>query len=225
LAKLSIELLQIQQTSLLAALARISTRVLNSAPLPQFNVKTRRHLTPLLYHLRIHTISAGMDWFRPRIGGESSLWVFTSAVVVGAAGVFKLRQGLVDHLFSETYCYQSVRTHSDANPTANCFSVSPSGVFTKVYQAPSFVEWEKKSHDGHVVPGLWDGHGHLLQYGEFLNSVDLFGSDSFEEISVRVDAYLTAHPDAGSKEEWIRGTGWDQMALGRMPTAVRGADR
>lgn len=162
-----------------------------------------------------------MSWFRARRDGESNAWFYTSAAVVGLAGVFKLRQGIVDYFFSETYCYQSIRTHSSAVTHANCFSVSPSGVFTKVYQEPQSPTLEKNSLEGYVIPGLWDGHGHLLQYGEFLNSVDLFGSDSLEEISVRVDKYLDTHPEAGSKEEWIRGTGWDQMAFGRMPTAVR----
>ncbi|KAK9424398.1 putative Amidohydrolase [Seiridium unicorne] len=160
-----------------------------------------------------------MNWLRPRFGGENSLWVITSAAVVGLAGAFKLRQGLIDYLFTENYCYQSVRTHSSAEPVANCFSVSPSGLFTKVYHEPNLAGQTRKPDDGYVIPGLWDGHGHLLQYGEFLNSVDLFGSDSFEEIGLRVDTYLNAHPDAGSKGEWIRGVGWDQMALGRMPTA------
>lgn len=161
-----------------------------------------------------------MAWFRARREGESNIWGYTSAAVVGLAGIYRLRQGLVDYFFSETHCYQSVRTHSSSEPYANCFSVSPSGVFTKVYQETHSSRRAKHSHDGFVIPGLWDGHGHLLQYGEFLNSVDLFGSSSFEDISIRIDNYLDTHPEAGSKDEWIRGVGWDQTAFGRMPTAV-----
>jgi predicted amidohydrolase YtcJ len=167
-----------------------------------------------------------MGWFRP--GNESSVWLYTSAAVVGLAGVFKLQQGgvgssAVDSLFARTHCYQTVRTNtaaaSAADETPNCFTVSPSGVFTRVFGDASAAA---RADPGHVIPGLWDGHGHLLSYGEFLNSVDLFGSASLGEVRARVDAYLDTHPGAGSKDEWVRGVGWDQMALGRMPTAVSG---
>jgi predicted amidohydrolase YtcJ len=73
---------------------------------------------------------------------------------------------------------------------------------------------------GYVIPGLWDGHGHLLQYGEFLHSVDLFGSDSLDEVRRRIKVYLQDNPGAGTSSSWLRGVGWDQTLLGRMPTAV-----
>lgn len=163
-----------------------------------------------------------MDWIRlPFFGGErSSLWVYTSAAVVGLAGVFQLRHGAVEYFSTTTHCYQSVRTHSELEPYVNCFSVSPSGTFSKVFQAEPESSLARNADPGYAIPGLWDGHGHLLAYGEFLNSVDLFGSESFEDIQSRVQSYLVEHPDAGSKDEWVRGVGWDQMALGRMPTAV-----
>jgi predicted amidohydrolase YtcJ len=74
--------------------------------------------------------------------------------------------------------------------------------------------------DGYAIPGLWDGHGHLLQYGEFLHSVDLFGSKSLDDVRDRIKKYLAANPGAGTKDHWLRGVGWDQSAFGRMPTAV-----
>jgi hypothetical protein len=186
-------------------------------PSLDFNVKSD--------HLRLppHSIpKIGMNWIRlPLLGGErSSLWVYTSAAVVGLAGVFQLRFGAVEYFSTKTHCYQSVRTHSELEPYVNCFSVSPSGTFSKVFQAEPQSSLAKKADPGYAIPGLWDGHGHLLQYGEFLNSVDLFGSESIEDILSRVKSYLGDHPDAGSKDEWVRGTGWDQMAFGRMPTAV-----
>jgi hypothetical protein len=163
-----------------------------------------------------------MDWLRlPRFGGDGGLWVYTSAAIVGLAGVFKLRHGVADYFYAETHCYQSVRTHSIIQPYVNCFSVTPSGTFSQVFQAAPDSPLAKNADPGFVIPGLWDGHGHLLQYGEFLNSVDLFGSESFEDIESRVLSYLAENPSAGGKNEWLRGVGWDQMALGRMPTAVR----
>jgi predicted amidohydrolase YtcJ len=67
---------------------------------------------------------------------------------------------------------------------------------------PDFLKVE-----GHVIPGLWDGHGHLMQYGELLQSVNLFGSESLNDAIVRVSEYAQEHSSAGSREEWIRGTG------------------
>ncbi|KAK3937890.1 putative amidohydrolase YtcJ [Diplogelasinospora grovesii] len=125
----------------------------------------------------------------------------------------------------QSFCYQGVRTDTTASDqNVNCFTVSD-GRFTRVFSSPVETETNDEGEEevevqsGYVLPGLWDGHGHLLQYGEFLHSVDLFGSQSVEEILSRLRAYVDSHPGAGSKDEWVRGIGWDQMALGGMPTA------
>lgn len=116
----------------------------------------------------------------------------------------------------QTYCYQGVRTHDVDQPMAQCFTVED-GKFTRVFP------WDDASltvRPGFVIPGIWDGHGHLLQYGEFLHSVDLFGASSLDDVRGRLRDYVRAHPEAGTREEWIRGVGWDQNVYGRMPTAV-----
>jgi len=119
-------------------------------------------------------------------------------------------------LGSKTYCYSSITTLSPDTPeNANCFTVARDGTITDVfYSATADVI------PGNVLPGLTDGHGHLLQYGELLNSVNLFGAQSLEEVRSRIKEYMLLHPEAGSEERWIRGVGWDQAAYGRMPTAV-----
>ncbi|KAI1778121.1 amidohydrolase family-domain-containing protein [Hypoxylon cercidicola] len=160
-----------------------------------------------------------MDWFRLPGFGRDAVWLYSSAVIVALAGFVKIRQGVVNYTYTETYCYQSVRTNSLAQPYVNCFSVSPSGKFSKVFQAAEDTELAQNASPGFAMPGLWDGHGHLLQYGEFLNSVDLFGSTSMDDVRTRVRGYVSQQPGVGSKEEWVRGVGWDQMALGKMPTA------
>ncbi|KAI0179310.1 amidohydrolase family-domain-containing protein [Hypoxylon sp. FL1284] len=154
-----------------------------------------------------------MDWLRPLRFGRDTAWLYSSAAIVALAGFIKIRQGVTDYVYSETHCYQSVRTNSPDEPYVNCFSVSPSGKFSKVFQAES-----QNASSGFAMPGLWDGHGHLLSYGEFLNSVDLFGSTSMDDVRSRVRTYVRQH-QVGSKDEWVRGVGWDQMALGKMPTA------
>ncbi|KAL6819293.1 amidohydrolase family domain-containing protein [Trichoderma camerunense] len=122
------------------------------------------------------------------------------------------------------YCYQSVRTHDAAHPSAECFSVED-GMFRYVWTQDSRDSLHQVKgadisvSDGYAIPGLWDGHGHLLQYGEFLHSVDLFGSKSLDEVRDRIKTYLAANPGAGTKGQWLRGIGWDQSAFGRMPTA------
>lgn len=57
-----------------------------------------------------------------------------------------------------------------------------------------------------VTPGLIDAHSHLAGLGEALESVDLVGVDTFDEVIRRVAAAATKVP-AGT---WIRGRGWDQ---------------
>ncbi|KLU92096.1 amidohydrolase [Magnaporthiopsis poae ATCC 64411] len=118
----------------------------------------------------------------------------------------------------KTFCYRDgIRTGSQDVHIAQCFQVKD-GLFTEVTPSSEAVK-AAQLLPGHAIPGLWDGHGHLLQYGEFLHSVNLFGAESFDEVNRRILAYIDAHPGAGSSNSWIRGVGWDQMALGGMPAA------
>lgn len=127
----------------------------------------------------------------------------------------------------QTYCYKSVQTLDGAQPAAQCFTVA-NGVFTEV--SPQSDEHELKRRgegadvvtaaEGHVIPGLWDGHGHLVDYGEMLVQVDLFGAKTLDEVRARLRDYVKKHPESGTKSRWLRGMGWDQTDFGRMPTAV-----
>jgi len=115
------------------------------------------------------------------------------------------------------HCYAGVLTLDPDNVGSNCFEVSSGGVFSRVFSSPD----NKRVDKGYVVPGLWDGHGHLLQYGEYLDGVDLFGANSLAESRDRVVDYARKNPEIGTRSEWIRGVGWDQSAYGgKMPTAV-----
>ncbi|KAI1145893.1 amidohydrolase [Nemania diffusa] len=145
--------------------------------------------------------------------------LYSVAALVGLGSIVRFGQNFADFFFAETHCYQGIRTNGAVDAGVNCFSVSSTGKFSKVFSASSDSKLAETAHPGYAMPGLWDGHGHLLQYGEFLNSVDLFGSKTMDEIRSRVHKYVDEHPGAGSAQEWIRGVGWDQMALGAMPTA------
>jgi predicted amidohydrolase YtcJ len=142
-------------------------------------------------------------------------------IVVACAVAYRLQQPLTASEKGNpvTYCYKSIRTHDSEQAEAQCFTVAD-GVFTAV--GPS--DADHTTMDGYVIPGLWDGHGHLLQYGEFLHSVDLFGAQSLEEVRTRIKSYISENLGAGSKDNWVRGVGWDQTFFGRMPTAVSETD-
>lgn len=57
-----------------------------------------------------------------------------------------------------------------------------------------------------IYPGFIDAHAHFLEYGKSLYAVNLYGANSFEEVTTRVKAFAAAHPG----ETWIIGNGWDQ---------------
>ncbi|MBW3670879.1 MAG: amidohydrolase, partial [Acidobacteria bacterium] len=57
-----------------------------------------------------------------------------------------------------------------------------------------------------VIPGLVDAHAHLSGLGQALESVDLVGTPSYEEVIQRLQQLATSLPEG----EWITGRGWDQ---------------
>lgn len=125
-------------------------------------------------------------------------------------------------LFSTTYCYASVTTLANDVPQAQCFSVS-GGKFSRVFRDESSdgIKKLERPRTGHVIPGLWDGHGHLVQYGELLDSVDLFGATSMNEVQKRLVNYKTQRPETGTEKQWLRGIGWDQAHFdGQWPVSV-----
>jgi hypothetical protein len=125
-------------------------------------------------------------------------------------------------LFSTTHCYASVTTLSNTIPQAQCFSVSKAAKFSRVFRDEGIKELEKP-RTGHVIPGLWDGHGHLVQFGESLDSVDLFGTEGMEEVKRRLVEYKKKRPEMGTSTQWLRGVGWDQARFGgEWPTSVCG---
>ncbi|KAH9206251.1 amidohydrolase family-domain-containing protein [Leptodontidium sp. 2 PMI_412] len=116
----------------------------------------------------------------------------------------------------------SITTLNSSVPHAQCFRVQD-GLFTEVLaENPGGKDEEVLFLDGYVLPGIIESHGHILQYGEMLESVLLYGADSMEEVRRRIRAFLETHKGEGygSREKWIRGIGWDQAFFGGvMPTA------
>jgi predicted amidohydrolase YtcJ len=118
----------------------------------------------------------------------------------------------------EVHCYDSVTTLDPARPRAECFSVSANGRFARVFRDGGEVGNTRRSR-GTVIPGVWDGHGHVLGLGEALNSVALGGAAGLEDAVGRIAAYAETDPQVGTPGNWLRGIGWDQAAFGSMPTA------
>jgi len=67
-----------------------------------------------------------------------------------------------------------------------------------------------------IIPGMVDAHAHLFGLGEFLRSIDLTDTRSFDEIVARVSARAKEAPSG----RWLIGRGWDQNKWGdtRFPT-------
>jgi hypothetical protein len=165
----------------------------------------------------------------PLLTPNSLVWVSTVVLVIAVV----YRNGLPEielpnflivqilrAIFSDTYCYKSVKTLFGALPQAECFTIR-NGRFTRVFLDETSFAQTKAHRTGHVIPGLWDGHGHLLQYGELMNSVSLFGIDSMTEVKKKLVEYKNIHPEAGTKDQWLRGVGWDQANFGgKWPLSV-----
>ncbi|MBZ9612196.1 amidohydrolase [Rheinheimera maricola] len=58
-----------------------------------------------------------------------------------------------------------------------------------------------------LLPGLIDGHGHVLGLGQNLAQAELRGSSSEQDAVARVAAFAAANKDA----PWIIGRGWNQV--------------
>lgn len=65
-----------------------------------------------------------------------------------------------------------------------------------------------------IYPGFIDAHAHFLEYGHYLQSVDLTGTKSWEECIERIIHFITKDSITKSryarKGTWIIGRGWDQ---------------
>lgn len=57
----------------------------------------------------------------------------------------------------------------------------------------------------YIYPGFIDAHAHFLGYGLSLQVADLVGTESWNEILKRLEAFSKEN-----KEGWISGRGWDQ---------------
>lgn len=57
----------------------------------------------------------------------------------------------------------------------------------------------------YIYPGFIDAHAHFVGYGQGLQTVDLVGTESWEEVIARLQKFAQEN-----KEGWLIGRGWDQ---------------
>ncbi|KAI9050522.1 hypothetical protein LZ554_005683 [Drepanopeziza brunnea f. sp. 'monogermtubi'] len=115
----------------------------------------------------------------------------------------------------------SITTLNSSLPRAQCFRVE-NGLFSEVLDAVPEGGEERVDLDGWVIPGIIESHGHILAYGEMLESVSLYGAESMGEVRERIKSFLAEHQGEGygGRGKWVRGIGWDQKFFGGvMPTA------
>ena len=83
----------------------------------------------------------------------------------------------------------------------------------KIVETGSTADLKNKYHakeeidaDGKFLyPGFIDAHAHFLHYGQYLNTANLGGTNSWEEVVNKVKEFAEKNP-----QSWIQGNGWDQ---------------
>ncbi|WP_293882329.1 amidohydrolase [Sphingomonas sp.] len=101
-------------------------------------------------------------------------------------------------------------------------TVTPDGKIGRIVhrgdKLPDRPDWRLDGKGQTLLPGLIDGHGHVMELGFSALTLDLSSLKSLEEAKARIAAYAAAHPD----RHWILGGGWNQekWQLGRFPTAA-----
>jgi predicted amidohydrolase YtcJ len=102
-----------------------------------------------------------------------------------------------------------VYTVNDKFDTAQAFAVSEGKILAigndaeirKEFSAAEELDAQGKA----VYPGFIDAHAHFYGYGESLQSADLTGTKSWEEVCQVLSAFAKSHPTG-----WLIGGGWDQ---------------
>lgn len=125
-----------------------------------------------------------------------------SLMVLCACSTKKLRVDLLVYN-ANVYTVDSAFSKSEAIAVLDgkIIATGSSESLQKQYEGTTMVDAGGKF----IYPGFIDAHAHFLGYGQGLQSVDLVGTTSWEEILQRLQAYAATHT-----EGWLLGRGWDQ---------------
>src|SRR5712691_5487741 len=80
--------------------------------------------------------------------------------------------------------------------------IGPAGQIRQQHPNARFIDVSGTT----ILPGLTDAHGHLYGLGLSLDTVNLVGATSYDEVIARV----TERAYRAQPGEWILGRGWDQ---------------
>lgn len=97
--------------------------------------------------------------------------------------------------------------------TAEAFAVKDGKIVAVGTTAEINKEFEAKekldAEGKFIYPGFIDAHAHFFGYGLGLQTANLIGTESWEEVIERVNAFAVDH-----QEGWLIGRGWDQNDWG-----------
>lgn len=132
--------------------------------------------------------------------------------VLASIGLFTVSHETITNIATTTtYCYPYVYTLNDTVPNTRCFAVNEeTGRFVALTNNTNdgdfgkVVDWDGSKHgqeDVVVIPGLWDGHAHIIEFGEMLEGVQLYGAKGVQgriPNSSRVN--FTTHARTGGED-------------------------
>lgn len=136
--------------------------------------------------------------------------ILSVLLIVVAAATFYCIIRSRPHVADTIYLNGTVYTLDSRNTVAEAIAVrgnriidvGSSEAIRNSYPSARSVELSGKT----VLPGLIDGHCHILGEGTALHSIDLVGTSSQKEIADMVRKRALETP----RGEWIYGRGWDQ---------------
>ena len=132
-------------------------------------------------------------------------WIAASALLVLMAGCWP-RSGADLVLFNAT-----VLTLNEYLPSTSAVAIVDGKILAvgRNDEIKALATWRTKKIDlngATVAPGLTDSHFHFRGFGEFKDQVLLWGTESAEDVAVRV----AKRAKTVEKGRWIIGRGWDQ---------------
>jgi predicted amidohydrolase YtcJ len=138
-------------------------------------------------------------------GMKNHLSSYVAAAML--APILLVAQGTADLVLTNGHIY----TVDNARPVVTALAVRGGRVVFVGSDAEARVLASSSTrvidlHGATVVPGITDAHGHLLGLGNMLQSANVAGSTSYQEVVDRVKA----HARQVEPGVWIRGRGWDQ---------------
>jgi predicted amidohydrolase YtcJ len=92
------------------------------------------------------------------------------------------------------------------------------GVLGSKDKRPAKLDYKLDAKGQTMLPGLIDGHGHVMGLGFQALTLDLSETRSLAEAKIKIAAYAAENPS----RKWVIGRGWNQevWGLGRFPTAA-----